>query len=275
MFLGQIWLFVLCAVIAVASFVYFRFIKKRKLSRKAVFIIVPPLVYFIGISLLSPFNSDRYVMASLPFVAMLFAFMFIRIFNLFDSEKLRLAVPAGVLVVCVLSLIFVKPYYTYGKTNLYDAKTDKAVFVDTAMLEWNKVIDKLMLYDEAMIVQTAEMDPHLGDELEDFATKRGIVTNGKISAFADSYMNNGTAHEEAQSSLDKLKTDKKLASLDEVTVYISRLANGDDVIKYIKDNTKFKNCELIQSDYSFDDFYNWYDYFVETESYCNVYKFSK
>ena len=26
-------------------------------------------------------------------------------------------------------------------------------------------------------------------------------------------------------------------------------------------------------DYSFDEFYNWYDYFVETESYCNVYKF--
>ena len=36
---------------------------------------------------------------------------------------------------------------------------------------------------------------------------------------------------------------------------------------------KFKNYELIQADYSFEDFYNWYDYFVETESYCNVYRF--
>ena len=26
---------------------------------------------------------------------------------------------------------------------------------------------------------------------------------------------------------------------------------------------------------SFDEFYNWYDYFVETESYCNVYRFYK
>ena len=69
-------------------------------------------------------------------------------------------------------------------------------------------------------------------------------------------------------------TDKNV-SLDEVTVYISRLADGEDVIKYISENTKFKNYELIQADYSFDDFYNWYDYFVETESYCNVYKFSK
>ncbi|MCR5653258.1 MAG: glycosyltransferase family 39 protein [Ruminococcus sp.] len=275
MFLGQIWLLILCVVIAAASFIYFRFIKKKKLSRKAMFITIPPIIYFIGISLVSPFNSDRYVMASLPFVAMLFAFSFIRIFTLFDNEKLKLAVPAGVVVVCVLSLIFVKPYYTYGKTNLYDKKTDKAVFVGTAMLEWNKVIDKLMLYDEAMIAQTDEMDPNLGTELEDFASKRGVITNGKISAFADSYMNNGTAHQESTSSLEKLKSDKKLNSLDEVTVYISRLANGDDVIKYIKENTDFKNCELIQADYSFDDFYNWYDYFVETESYCNVYKFSK
>ena len=275
MFLGQIWLLILCTVIAASSFVYFRFIKKKKLSRKAVFIIVPPLAYFVIISLLSPFNSDRYVMASLPFIAMLYAFMFIRIFTLFKNEKAKLAVPAGVLAVCVLSLIFVKPYYTYGRTNLYDTKTDKAVFVGTAMLEWNKVIDKLMLYDEAMIVQTDEMDPRLGDELEDFATKRGIVTNGKISAFADSYMNNGDAHKESASSIDKLTSDKKLSSLDEVTVYISRLANGDDVIKYITHNTEFKNCELIQADYKFDDFYNWYDYFVETESYCNVYKFSK
>ena len=38
-------------------------------------------------------------------------------------------------------------------------------------------------------------------------------------------------------------------------------------------NTKFKNYELIQADYSFEDFYNWYDYFVETESYCSVYRF--
>lgn len=65
-----------------------------------------------------------------------------------------------------------------------------------------------------------------------------------------------------------------LSSADSVTVYISRLADKDKVIDYITENTKFKNHELIQADYSFDDFYNWYDYFVETESYCNVYKFS-
>ena len=45
------------------------------------------------------------------------------------------------------------------------------------------------------------------------------------------------------------------------------------ILQYITENTKFKNCELIQEDYSFEEFYNWYDYFVETESYCNVYRF--
>ena len=275
LFLGQVWMFALCCVILAASFIYFRFVKKRKLNRKAMFITIPPVLYFIFISLVSPFNSDRYVMASLPFIAMLFAFGFIRIFNLFKYEKIRYAVPVCVVLACILSLTFVKPYYTYGKTTLYDTKTDKAVFVGTAMLEWNKVIDKLMLYDEAMIAQTSKMNPNLAKELESFATKRGIVTNGKISAFADSYMNNGDAHKESESSLEKLSTDKKLNSLDEITVYISRLADGDDVIDYITKNTDFKKCELIQADYSFDDFYNWYDYFVETESYCNVYKFSK
>lgn len=273
-FVGQVWLLALCFAAAVISFVYFRFIKKRKLNRKVAFITVAPIVYFFAIALVSPFNSDRYVMPSLPFIAMLFAFAFIRIFNLFQSEKLKLVLPAGVALVCVLSLIFVKPYYVYGETNLYDKKTDKVVFVGTPMLEWNKVIDKLMIYDEAMIVQTTGMDPNLGSELEDFASKRGVVTNGKIGDLAASYMQN-SRDTEYKDSLNKLKTDKKLNDLDEVTVYISRLAKGDDVIKYITENTKFKNYELIQADRSFDEFYNWYDYFAETESYCNVYKFTK
>ena len=59
----------------------------------------------------------------------------------------------------------------------------------------------------------------------------------------------------------------------ELTVYISRLADSETVIRTITQTTALKNCELIQADYSFDEFYNWYDYFVETESYCNVYRF--
>ena len=44
---------------------------------------------------------------------------------------------------------------------------------------------------------------------------------------------------------------------------------------FITKNTDFKHHKLIQKDCDFEDFYNWYDYFVETESYCNVYKFYK
>ena len=73
--------------------------------------------------------------------------------------------------------------------------------------------------------------------------------------------------------LTDVKEGIKLANENEITVYISRLADKDKVIKYITENTKFKNYDLISEDYSFDEFYNWYDYFVETESYCNVYKF--
>ena len=85
-------------------------------------------------------------------------------------------------------------------------------------------------------------------------------------------MNNGSEKEKTD-SMAALKSDKKLNELNEVTIYISRLADNEDTIKYITENTKFKNYELIQEDYSFDEFYNWYDYFVETESYCNVYRF--
>ena len=161
----------------------------------------------------------------------------------------------------------------YGvKTELYTPQTDKCVFVGTAMLEWNKSIDKLANYDETMIVQTPDFSPTLANELEDFAEKRGVITNGKITEFMDGYMNNGSEKEKTD-SMQALKTDENLANEKEITVYISRLADKDKVIKYITDNTKFKNYELISEDYSFDEFYNWYDYFVETESYCNVYKF--
>ena len=130
-----------------------------------------------------------------------------------------------------------------------------------------------MNYDSTMIVQSSKFSPTLGDELEEFAKKRGVITNGKVSSLAEAFMFNGDTNKQETDSMEKLKTDKKLASLDEVTVYVSRLADKDDVLKYITENTKFKNYELIQADYSFEDFYNWYDYFVETESYCNVYRF--
>ncbi len=70
-------------------------------------------------------------------------------------------------------------------------------------------------------------------------------------------------------------SDPRLKSESEVTVYISRLADKDTVINGITSNTDYKHYDLIQEDYSFDEFYNWYDYFVETESYCNVYRFYK
>lgn len=273
LFLNQVWLFALCAVCAIGFGIYFRFVKKRKLGRKSMFIVIPSLVYFIGISLVSPFNSDRYVMASLPLIAMIFAFAFIKIFELFKNKKIRLVLPVSIVIAGAVGFAVVTPYYIYGKTNLYDKKNDNCVFVGTAMLEWNKCIDKFMQYDNTMIVQTPEMSRTLGDELEAFATKRGIITNGKISELAKAYMFNGDTDKQESDSMSKLKTDEKLDNMNEVTVYISRLANRDDIINYLTENTKFKNYELIQEDYSFEEFYNWYDYFVETESYCNVYRF--
>lgn len=272
LFIGQIWLFVLCVTAVIGFGIYFRFIKKKKLSRKAFMVAFPAVMFFIGISLVSPFNSDRYVMASLPLITMLFAFAFIKIFELIKNKKAKLILPASMLVAFAIAFATVTPYYLYGKTDLYNTKTDNCLFVGTAMLEWNKCIDKLSCYDNTMIVQTPDFDPNLGDTLEDFASKRGIITNGKISSFADAYMNNG-GEKAKTDSMEALATDKMLNSQKDITVYISRLADKESVINYITANTKFKNYELIQADYEFDDFYNWYDYFVETESYCNVYRF--
>ena len=79
-------------------------------------------------------------------------------------------------------------------------------------------------------------------------------------------MNNGSENEKTD-SMPALKTDGRPAEEKEITVYISRLADREKVIGYITENTKFKHYELISEDYGFDEFYNWYDYFVETESY--------
>ena len=276
LFLNLLPLFIGCTVLVLGFGVYFRFVRKKKLSRKAWFVIIPAVVYFLGISLVSPFNSDRYVMASLPLIAMLYTFAFIRIFRfLLRSEKLQWIQPLVMAAALVIGLLTVQPYYLYGKTNLYDVKTKDVVFVGTAMLEWNKCIDKFMNYDNIMIVQTTEMSRTLAGELETFANDRGVVTNGKITAFADAYMNNGDVDRTGGDSLKNLGSDPKIAAEDEITVYISRLADSDAVIDSITKNTQLKNYELIQADYSFDEFYNWYDYFVETESYCNVYRFYK
>ena len=276
LFLGQVWLFAVCAGCALGFGVYLRFFRKRKLSRRAWFIVVPSLVYFFFISLVSPFNSDRYVMASLPLIAMLFVFAFIKIAGLFlKGGRAFLAVPAVLLVFCTVGILTVQPYYIYGKTNLYEPKTKDVVFVGTAMLEWNKCLDKFMNYDNIIILQTSEMSHTLAQELETFANDRGVITNGKITAFADAYMNTGNFDGAEGNSLSQIGADERLKSEDEVTVYISRLADADTVINAITQNTPLDSYELIQADYSFDDFYNWYDYFVNTESYCNVYRFYK
>lgn len=274
LFVNQIWLLAFCSVCLLVFGIYLRFFKKKKLSRKSALAVIPAIIFFIAISLLSPFNSDRYVMASLPIISMLFVFAFIKIFGLIKNKKTYIILPVSILIASVCAVSTVTPYYVYGKTNLYDKKTDNCVYVGTAMLEWNKCIDKLAQYDSTMIVQTSDMSPTLGAELEEFASNRGIITNGKIFELAKAYMNNG-GEKTKSDSLYKIQSDKKLGSLDEVTVYISRLADNEKVIDYISGSTELKNYELIQADYDFDDFYNWYDYFVETESYCNVYRFYK
>lgn len=273
-FLNQIWLLALCTVAVLGFGIFFRFVKKKKLPRKAWFIIVPGIVFFAVISLVSPFNSDRYVMASLPLISVMFTFAFIRIVNFtIKNPRFHIIMPVCMLLVSVFGFVTVRPYYIYGKTSLNTPQTKDCVFVGTAMLEWNKCIDKFMNYDNTMIVQTTEMSHTLASELESFANARGVITNGKITAFADAYMNNGDVDRQEADSIKALATDSRIQSLGEVTVYISRLADSDTVIDYITNNTPLKNHELIQKDYSFDAFYNWYDYFVETESYCNVYRF--
>lgn len=272
LFLNQVWMLVVCVLGLIAFWIYSRFIKKQRLSRETILISFPAITYFVLISLLSPFNSDRYVMISLPLISMIFTFAFIKIFNLIKSEKIRLLLPISIAVASLFAFATVTPYYIYGKTNLYETKTDNCIFVGTAMLEWNKCIDKFMNYDNTMIIQTDKISTTLAPELEDFAEKRGVITNGKIYEFAKGYMNNG-GEKQISDSMEMLKADEKIKGIDEVTVYISRLADKESTIKYITENTKFKNYKLIQADYSFDDFFNWYDYFAETESYCDVYLF--
>ena len=274
MFLGNVWVLAGCAVCLLLAYILPRVIKKKKLPRKAWFIIVPAVVYFIGIALVSPFNSDRNVMACLPLLSLLFTFAFIRLITMIHFRA-GVAVPVCLLAASALAFTVVKPYYIYGETNLYQPKTDKCVFVGTAMMEWNKCIDKFMNYDSVMIAKTTSMSATLYDELDAFAQARGVITNGKVGAIAKSFMNNGSVERTETDSLGKLVKDKELNGLSEVTVYISRLADEKTVTDAITKNTGLKHYELIQKDRQFEEFFNWYDYFVETESYCNVYRFYK
>lgn len=77
-FLNQIWLLALCSVAFIGFWIYLRFVRKEKLSRTAFMAFVPSLVYFVAISLVSPFNSDRYIMASLPMLVTIFVLALIK-----------------------------------------------------------------------------------------------------------------------------------------------------------------------------------------------------
>lgn len=275
LFLGQLWLLGLAFLGAVVPYLVMRLGFKKKLPRKAWFVIVPGVVYFVFIALVSPFNSDRYVMASLPLLSLGFTFAYLRVIKHMRLAAFHVIVPVAMLLASALSFFMVKPYYIYGTTNLYHPKTEKCVFVGTSMMEWNKCIDKFMNYDSVMIAKTTAMSSTLYTELDEFAQKRGVVTNGKVASLAQSFMTNGSVERTETDSLDKLVQDTTIRELDEVTVYISRLADEKTVTDKITQNTALKHVELIQADRQFEEFFNWYDYFVETESYCNVYRFYK
>lgn len=272
-FLNNVLLLSICTTALLVLYIYLRIFRKQRVSRAVFMAVVPSIIFFMVISLVSPFNSDRYIMASLPMIVTVYVLSLIKFLQIINKKAITFSALACLAAVCAAGLVFVKPYYMYGvKTELYNPQTERCIFVGTSILEWNKSIDKLANYEETLIVQSDSFSPVLADELEAFAENRGVITNGKITEFINGYMNNG-GKKDAADSLPVLADDKKLQEESSITVYISRLADSESVINCIMQNTKFKNYEIISEDYSFEQFYNWYDYFAETESYCNVYKF--
>lgn len=271
LFAGQTWLFILVTVIALGIFIYKHAVKGKKLTQKIWFLIAPGVVSFGLLSLVTPFNSDRYIMASIPFISAMYTLAIVYALRHLFKTKGVYAAAACTFVISAFALMLVTPNYVYGTTDLYNTKTDSAVFMGTELKEWNKCIDKLMLYDDAMVINTGTMSKELPRMLDKFANDRGIITNGKIGVLIDSFIA-GASHDEGNAGM-KVLTDEALGDRNEITVYISILADSEGVIKYITDNTRLKNYELIEADKEFDRYYNWYDYFTDTESYCNVYRF--
>ena len=58
-----------------------------------------------------------------------------------------------------------------------------------------------------MIVQSSKFSPTLGDELEEFAEKRGVITNGKVSSLAEAFMFICDLIKQESDSMEKLNTD--------------------------------------------------------------------
>jgi hypothetical protein len=125
--------------------------------------------------------------------------------------------------------------------------------VGTAMQEWNKNLDKFILYDTTTIVQTSMDIDGLVEEIEEFARDRGVVTNGKIGGMVDSFIDSGSGKGDEQSkqnnlaatTIETIKTNKTLQSKDTVTLYISRLADNKKVLDYIAgDKTMFEREPL-------------------------------
>lgn len=275
LFVKQLWLFVIFAL-AVLGFIIYRIFKKRSIQTKWWYIILPGIIPFVIIALVSPFNSDRYVMASLPLLSIIFTMTFIKMFEYIKNSKLRIIIPASILLAMnIAALIVVKPYYVYGKTNLYTPKTSYCILIGTLVKEWNKNIDKLMQYDGTMIIQTNELSKTLPSQITEFGKKRGIKLNGEAEDVLKGYLNNNSFDQNTKNNLQILVDDEKLKSLSDITIYISKLTDQESIIKYITENTDFKNYKIIQKDYEIEEFYNWYDYFEETESYCTVYYFYK
>ena len=106
--------------------------------------------------------------------------------------------------------------------------------------------------------------------LNEFATQRGIKTNLDIAEILDEQLLQYDSND-----MQLLNQTKELENQDEITIFISTIINQEEAINEIVNNTDFKNYKLIHQDINYSQYYNWYDYFENTNTYSNVYTFYK
>ena len=234
-FANNIYILFVFIVACIVTLIY-KLKQKKHIEDIWKIIIIPSSIYLIIISIISPFNSIRYVACVFPIISLIIIYTvdyFMK--NICKIEKTVPIIIIFIIGISLTAIYFKLPYYTYRN---YDIKDDNniAVFIGTSFKEWNKNINKFLNYDKTLILRYDNFDEKLIQGIDEYAKKRGINTKFSISKIINEQIS-----KYSNNDMELLQKINETKEIDKITVFISKLVNQQDAINKITENTKFKN----------------------------------
>lgn len=130
------------------------------LNYKVMLLIVPTIFYFIIASLISPYETSRYIMCIFPLISIINTVVLMKGIQMLAKSRYQIICTMTIIIITRLLSIGVRPVDFYqitqsDKENLIDVqeRKEKCVFVYNKRNQYDSSVPDFMNYDKTLLVQ--------------------------------------------------------------------------------------------------------------------------